>query len=144
MSFLMVQMQLCSIFHPWPEYKLHMIESVGVLVPAWQWQRHKDPPLCRLWLEPDLPVRWVASNIGELFFKQSTNGLVQSLHIQAAQVAAAKARMHCATQILQVTQWSLIHPSLNGEEVTGLNSSQWNPLFFLLQSLDNNGLKAGV
>lgn len=79
---------------------------------------------------------WPSCQVGgiqlrETFFKLSTNGLAPSLHIHAAQVATAKARKHCATQILQVSQWSIIHRSLNGEEVTGLNSSRWNPLFFL-------------
>lgn len=88
----MVQMRLCSIFHPWPEYKLHMIESVGVLVPAWQWQHHKDTPP-PLFADSDSNLTFLSGGwhpTSGNFFRQSTNGLAPSLHIHAAQVAAVE------------------------------------------------------
>lgn len=49
-----VQMQLCSVFYAWPEYKLHMLESVGFSCACMTMRTTQRPPRCRLWLEPDL------------------------------------------------------------------------------------------
>lgn len=101
MSVIMVQMQFCSVFHAWPEYKLHMIESVGLPVPAWQWELHKDPLIADSDLDLTFLDVCVSSQVGGIQLKGTFFFIkYQWLSIHAVQVGAAKARMHCVTRIL--------------------------------------------
>lgn len=65
----MVQMQFCSIFFAWSEYKLHTIESVGLLVPARQWELHKDPLVADSDLNLTFLDACVSSQVGGIQLK---------------------------------------------------------------------------